>query len=185
MSSSSALNGVGSPGSGWRLQGRPVPRQAAGRSLPCLRVPRRRLGGGAHCRVGGHQLDGSSGQQEGGSAQPERARRGHDHRSRARDARRASRRRNSSWSATPRTSATARMTARRRGRRRATCGSSTRRPPMSYAGTWATSTRTRLENLHRSIPLGADGAGPASPPLQPLWQKPMNTIFGGGAWQTA
>lgn len=42
--------------------------------------------------------------------------------------------------------------------------------------------RMRQENLHKSIPLGADSAGPASPPLQALWQKPMNAIFGGGAW---
>jgi hypothetical protein len=57
-------------------------------------------------------------------------------------------------------------------------------PPMSFPGTWAPSTRMRLENLHTSIPLGADGPGPASPPLQPLWQRPMNAIFGGGAWTT-
>jgi hypothetical protein len=54
--------------------------------------------------------------------------------------------------------------------------------PMSYPGTWAPWARMRLENLRKSIPLGADGAGPASPPLQALWQKPMNAIFGGGAW---
>ena len=55
-------------------------------------------------------------------------------------------------------------------------------PPMSFAGTWAPSTLMRLETAHRSIPLGAEGRGPASPPLQPLWQRPMRAIFGGGAW---
>ena len=54
--------------------------------------------------------------------------------------------------------------------------------PMSFAGTWAPTTRMTLENLHKSVRLGGDGAGPASPPLQPLWQRPMREIFGGGAW---
>ena len=54
--------------------------------------------------------------------------------------------------------------------------------PMSLPGTWAPWARMRLENLHKSLRLGADSAGPASPPLQALWQKPMSAIFGGGAW---
>jgi hypothetical protein len=40
----------------------------------------------------------------------------------------------------------------------------------------------RLDSLHKSHPLGKDQPGPASPPLQPLWQKPMSAIFGGGPW---
>jgi hypothetical protein len=54
--------------------------------------------------------------------------------------------------------------------------------PMSFPGTWAPSATMRLENLHKSFKLGGDHPGPASPPLQPLWQSPMNSIFGGGAW---
>jgi len=54
--------------------------------------------------------------------------------------------------------------------------------PMSYPGTWAPFARMRLDNLRKSFPLGDDGAGPASPPLQALWEKPMNVIFGDGPW---
>jgi hypothetical protein len=55
-------------------------------------------------------------------------------------------------------------------------------PAMSFPGTWAPFTRMQLDTLHKSLPLGKDTAGPASPPLQPLWQRPMNAIFGGGPW---
>jgi hypothetical protein len=54
--------------------------------------------------------------------------------------------------------------------------------PMSFSGTWAPRARMSLENLRKSMRLGPDSAGPASPPLQALWQKPMRAIFGGGAW---
>jgi hypothetical protein len=60
-----------------------------------------------------------------------------------------------------------------------------RTAPMSFRGTWSPWARMVLENLRKSIRLGPDGAGPASPPLQPLWQRPMNAIFGGGAWKAA
>jgi len=54
--------------------------------------------------------------------------------------------------------------------------------PMSFPGTWAPFARMQLDNLRKPITFGDDAAGPASPPLQPLWQRPMNAIFGGGAW---
>jgi hypothetical protein len=54
--------------------------------------------------------------------------------------------------------------------------------PMNFPGTWAPFARIEVDNLGETHRLGKDGAGPASPPLQPLWRKPMNAIFGGGAW---
>jgi hypothetical protein len=58
-----------------------------------------------------------------------------------------------------------------------------RTPPMSFPGRWAPYNRMTLENLRTAQSLGADTQGPESPPLQPLWQSPMRTIFGGGAWK--
>jgi hypothetical protein len=55
-------------------------------------------------------------------------------------------------------------------------------PPMSFPGRWARYQRMQLVNLHKALPLGADGRGPATPTLQALWQSPMRTIFGGGPW---
>jgi hypothetical protein len=55
--------------------------------------------------------------------------------------------------------------------------------PMSFPGRWAPYNRMRLENLRRAHPLDAETKGPESPPLQALWQSPMRTIFGGGAWK--
>ena len=55
-------------------------------------------------------------------------------------------------------------------------------PPMSFPGRWAGYSRMRLQTGYKSLPLGGDTNGPASPPQQALWQTPMRTIFGGGAW---
>jgi hypothetical protein len=54
--------------------------------------------------------------------------------------------------------------------------------PMSFVGRWGPYSRTTLDNFREDIPLGKDQNGPASPPLQRLWQNPMRTIFGGGNW---
>jgi hypothetical protein len=56
-------------------------------------------------------------------------------------------------------------------------------PPMSFPGRWAPYNRMTLENLQKSLRLGKETSGPEAPPLQALWQKPMRTIFGGGAWK--
>jgi hypothetical protein len=56
-------------------------------------------------------------------------------------------------------------------------------PPMSFPGRWARYNRMTLENLGEAHPLGTETQGPQSPPLQALWQSPMRTIFGGGAWK--
>jgi hypothetical protein len=56
-------------------------------------------------------------------------------------------------------------------------------PPMSFTGRWASYNYMRLENLRKEHPLGKDSRGPESPPLQTLWQRPMQKIFGGGVWQ--
>ncbi|MGE5635967.1 MAG: hypothetical protein ACM3UV_03345 [Nocardioidaceae bacterium] len=57
-------------------------------------------------------------------------------------------------------------------------------PPMSFPGRWSAYNRMTLETLRRELPLGRQtGGGPSAPPLQRLWQKPMSTIFGGGAWK--
>jgi hypothetical protein len=56
-------------------------------------------------------------------------------------------------------------------------------PPMSFPGRWSPYTRMTLDNLRKSHRLGRDGRGPQTPPLQALWQSPMRTIFGGGAWE--
>ena len=55
-------------------------------------------------------------------------------------------------------------------------------PPMSFPGRWAGFSRMLLQTGYKSLPLGGDTNGPASPPQQALWQTPMRTIFGGGAW---
>ena len=54
---------------------------------------------------------------------------------------------------------------------------------MSFPGYWSTYSHLTLENLRKSHELGKPGAGPATPSLQALWQTPMRTIFGGGAWK--
>ena len=41
----------------------------------------------------------------------------------------------------------------------------------------------RLETGYKALPLGGATKGPSTPTLQALWQTPMRTIFGGGAWQ--
>ena len=56
-------------------------------------------------------------------------------------------------------------------------------PPMSFPGRWAGYSRMRLETGHKALALGGDTKGPATPTLQALWQSPMRTIFGGGAWR--
>lgn len=56
-------------------------------------------------------------------------------------------------------------------------------PPMSFPGRWAPYNRMTLQNLRKAQALGDQTEGPASPPLQALWQTPMRTIFGGGAWK--
>jgi hypothetical protein len=55
--------------------------------------------------------------------------------------------------------------------------------PMSFPGRWAPHARMRLENLRVAKRLGGDSPGPATPSLQALWQTPMQTIFGSGAWK--
>jgi hypothetical protein len=54
--------------------------------------------------------------------------------------------------------------------------------PMRFLGTWAPFSRTTLENFRTGRQLGDETKGPATPTLQPLWQKPLKTIFGGGTW---
>jgi hypothetical protein len=56
-------------------------------------------------------------------------------------------------------------------------------PPMSFPGRWATYSRMQLETGYKALPLGGATKGPSTPSLQALWQTPMKTIFGGGAWQ--
>jgi hypothetical protein len=56
-------------------------------------------------------------------------------------------------------------------------------PPMSFPGKWSTYTRMTLENLRKRLRLGKDSSGPQTPSLQRLWQSPMRSIFGGGAWK--
>jgi hypothetical protein len=57
-----------------------------------------------------------------------------------------------------------------------------KKPPMSFPGTWGANDRTSLENL-RSLRLGKEGSGPRSPPLQPLWQQPVRTVFCSEHWE--
>ncbi|MDX6678039.1 MAG: hypothetical protein QOE31_2091 [Solirubrobacteraceae bacterium] len=54
--------------------------------------------------------------------------------------------------------------------------------PMRFLGRWAPNSRTTLENARKGQRLGRDTPGPATPTLQPLWFRPLATIFGGGAW---
>ena len=55
-------------------------------------------------------------------------------------------------------------------------------PPMSFLGRWGPYSRTTLENFRTDQRLGKDQQGPSTPTLQRLWQRPMQTIFGGGNW---
>jgi hypothetical protein len=57
-----------------------------------------------------------------------------------------------------------------------------RKFPMNVVARWAPYSRTELQTLHKTHPLGADAAGPATPSTQRLWREPMRTIFGGGTW---
>jgi hypothetical protein len=52
--------------------------------------------------------------------------------------------------------------------------------PTSFAGRWSASDRTTLEN-ERTRTL-AQGAGPTSPALKPLWTTPLWEIFRAGGW---
>jgi hypothetical protein len=52
-------------------------------------------------------------------------------------------------------------------------------PPMSFPGTWGANDRTTLDNF-KSNPIGKEGMGPRTPSLQPLWQRPVLSIFCGG-----
>jgi hypothetical protein len=54
--------------------------------------------------------------------------------------------------------------------------------PMRFLGTWAPNSRTTIENARKGQRLGRDTPGPATPTLQPLWSRPLTTIFGGGTW---
>ena len=54
--------------------------------------------------------------------------------------------------------------------------------PMRFLGRWAPDSRTTLENARDGLRLGKDTPGPATPTLQPLWSRPLTTIFGGGTW---
>ena len=53
---------------------------------------------------------------------------------------------------------------------------------MNVVARWAPYSRTELQTLHKTHPLGADASGPATPSTQRLWREPMRTIFGGGTW---
>ena len=54
--------------------------------------------------------------------------------------------------------------------------------PMSFPGTWGGNDIIQLKT-RRSFPeTPTSGAGPASPPLQPLWQDPIRTIFCDRYW---
>ena len=57
-----------------------------------------------------------------------------------------------------------------------------RRFPMNVVTRWAPYSRTELQTLHETHPLGGDAPGPATPSVQRLWREPMRTIFGGGTW---
>jgi hypothetical protein len=54
--------------------------------------------------------------------------------------------------------------------------------PMNVVARWAPYSRTELQTLHETHPLGGDASGPATPSTQRLWREPMRTIFGGGTW---
>jgi hypothetical protein len=54
--------------------------------------------------------------------------------------------------------------------------------PMNVVARWAPYSRTELQTLHETHPLGGDAPGPATPSVQRLWREPMRTIFGGGTW---
>ena len=66
----------GDSGAAGRLQGRPVPGQAAGRPLPDLRPPRRRQRRGDHRRRGRDRVDRAPGQRQGGPPGPRQQRTG-------------------------------------------------------------------------------------------------------------
>ena len=57
-----------------------------------------------------------------------------------------------------------------------------RKFPMNVVARWAPYSRTELQTLHKTHPLGGDASGPATPSTQRLWREPMRTIFGGGTW---
>jgi hypothetical protein len=52
--------------------------------------------------------------------------------------------------------------------------------PMSFPGTWGGNDVTELQNARTFT--SRPGGGPASPPLQPLWQDPVKTIFCDRYW---
>jgi hypothetical protein len=53
-------------------------------------------------------------------------------------------------------------------------------PPMNFPGSWGGNDITQFKNA-RSF-TSRPGGGPASPPLQPLWQDPVKTIFCDRYW---
>jgi hypothetical protein len=53
--------------------------------------------------------------------------------------------------------------------------------PMSFPGTWGRNDRSVLENFAHH-PTSESGGGPKSPPLQPLWARPVRTIFCNPYW---
>ena len=57
-----------------------------------------------------------------------------------------------------------------------------RKFPMNVVARWAPYSRTELQTLHKTHPLGGDAAGPATPSVQALWREPMRTIFRGTTW---
>lgn len=54
---------------------------------------------------------------------------------------------------------------------------------MTYPGEWGPYDRMSLANLRRDQRLGKDRPGPASPPLQTLWESPLHSIFTGNKWK--
>jgi hypothetical protein len=57
-----------------------------------------------------------------------------------------------------------------------------RKFPMNVVARWAPYSRTELQTLHKTHPLGGDAAGPATPSVQALWREPLRTIFRGTTW---
>jgi hypothetical protein len=55
------------------------------------------------------------------------------------------------------------------------------KPPMTFPGSWGGHDETVLIN-EREQRLSANGGGPLTPPLQPLWYDPTHTIFCSKYW---
>ena len=58
-------------------------------------------------------------------------------------------------------------------------------PPMSFAGRWASYNYMPAREPAQGAPAREGLTQPESPPLQALWQRPMEKIFGGRVWHEA